>query len=77
MTSAVIDESTIAWAVRLLREAAPNADVFLFGSYARGEAKEESDLDLLVVEPDVGCRRNEIAHLPRSFGRWEFLPISW
>lgn len=28
------------------------ADIYLFGSYARGEATEESDIDLLVVLSD-------------------------
>ena len=28
--------------------------VFLFGSYARGEAKPESDIDLLIEEGDLG-----------------------
>ncbi len=27
----------------------PNADVILYGSYARGEEKEESDIDLLIL----------------------------
>lgn len=29
---------------------------YLFGSYARGEAKEDSDVDLLVSSPDQGIR---------------------
>lgn len=28
--------------------------IILFGSYARGEATEDSDLDLIVVSPDFG-----------------------
>ncbi len=28
--------------------------IVLFGSYARGEATDESDLDLIVVSPDFG-----------------------
>ncbi len=27
----------------------PNADVILYGSYARGEEKEESDIDVLIL----------------------------
>jgi uncharacterized protein len=27
----------------------PNADIILYGSYARGEQKEESDIDLLIL----------------------------
>ncbi|MGH7466991.1 MAG: nucleotidyltransferase domain-containing protein [Longimicrobiales bacterium] len=32
--------------------------VILFGSYARGEADRDSDLDLLVVLPQVSSRRD-------------------
>ena len=47
----VIDETTINQAVNLLRQAAPGATVIVFGSCARGETNEDSDLDVLVVEP--------------------------
>jgi predicted nucleotidyltransferase len=45
----IISEATIQEAVDILvREAAPSK-VILFGSYARGEAHADSDLDFLVV----------------------------
>jgi predicted nucleotidyltransferase len=47
----VIDPATIAKAVDILLEAAPGAKVILFGSYARGDAREDSDVDFLVVQP--------------------------
>ncbi len=59
----MIDESTIRRAVELLQQAAPGATIILFGSYARGEQHEQSDLDLLVVEPEVKARRPEIVRL--------------
>jgi uncharacterized protein len=41
--------------------------VILFGSRARGEARPDSDLDLLVIEPDeVSKRRAETARLRRE-----------
>ena len=30
------------------------SDAFLFGSYARGKAKADSDIDLCVISPDFG-----------------------
>lgn len=39
--------------------------VYLFGSYARGEATEESDVDLLVDAPDV--RGIKTCRLERAF----------
>ena len=30
------------------------SDVFLFGSYAKGKAKTDSDIDLCVISPDFG-----------------------
>jgi predicted nucleotidyltransferase len=58
-----IDDTMITKAVDLLRRAAPRATIILFGSYARGEASEESDLDFLVIEPEVKARRDEMVRL--------------
>lgn len=60
---AVIDEQTIAKAADLLLRAAPGSKVILFGSYARGEADPDSDLDFLVVEPEVKDRFGEMVRL--------------
>ena len=59
----LIDEITINKAVDLLRQAAPGATVIVFGSCARGETNEDSDLDVLVVEPEVRARRAEMVRL--------------
>ena len=59
----MIDEATVEKAVELLRRAAPGAKVIVFGSYARGEPREGSDLDFLVVEPEVKARRAEMVRL--------------
>jgi predicted nucleotidyltransferase len=61
------DEILIAEAGRRLAAAAPGAKVILFGSRARGEGRPDSDLDLLVIEPDeVPKRRAETARLKRE-----------
>jgi len=49
----MINQATVAQAVELLLAAAPGGKVILFGSYARGDAEEGSDVDFLVVEPEV------------------------
>jgi hypothetical protein len=48
-----VDETLIAEAGRRLAAAGPDAQVILFGSHARGEASPQSDVDFLVVEPEV------------------------
>lgn len=61
------NESLIDEAGRRLAAAAPGAKVIVFGSRARGEARSDSDLDLLVIEPDeVPKRRAETARLRRE-----------
>ena len=59
----MVDEATIGKAVELLRQAAPGAKIILFGSYARGDAKQDSDLDFLVIEPEVKDRWGEMVRL--------------
>lgn len=59
----MIDEVTIQQAVELLRKAAPNATIIVFGSCARGEITEDSDLDVLVIEPNVTSRHEEMVRL--------------
>ncbi len=50
----MFDDAVIEEAGRRLLEAAPpETRVILFGSHARGEAGEHSDLDFLVIEPSV------------------------
>lgn len=64
----VFDENLIAEAGRRLSKAAPDARVILFGSHARGDAEPGSDLDLLVVEPDLKSRRAEFVRLREALG---------
>jgi predicted nucleotidyltransferase len=60
----MIDQKTINRAAEALNRAAPpGSKVILFGSYARGDAAEHSDLDFLVVEPNVTARIEEAARL--------------
>ncbi|MGI8828122.1 MAG: nucleotidyltransferase domain-containing protein [Chloroflexota bacterium] len=47
---------------RLVREANPRK-IILFGSRARGDDTGESDLDFLVILPEIKDRRAEMARL--------------
>ena len=54
---------------RALAEAAgEDSKVILFGSYARGEERSDSDLDFLVIGPGVEDRLGESARLGRLVG---------
>jgi predicted nucleotidyltransferase len=57
--------SDIEKAAALLHRAAPNATIILFGSRARGAAAPDSDVDFLLVAPEVTARRKEMARLSR------------
>ena len=54
---------TVQKAVELLKAAAAPSRIILFGSYARGDARENSDLDFLVTKPVVTARRREMVRL--------------
>lgn len=61
---AVYDDQLIAEAARRISDAAPGAQVILFGSHARGDARDDSDL--LVVEPVVDDAPREEVRLRRA-----------
>ncbi|MEA2254503.1 MAG: uncharacterized protein QOG35_548 [Solirubrobacteraceae bacterium] len=62
----MVDESVIREAARRLAAAAPSARVVLFGSHVRGDAGPDSDLDFLIVEPDVADAGEEAVRLRRA-----------
>lgn len=68
-TQDLLDEVT-----RILVEVADPMRVILFGSHARGEARADSDFDLLVVEHEPfgpgRSRFREMARLERAMGRF-------
>lgn len=56
-------------AERLASAATRPATVIVFGSYARGDACEASDLDLLVIEPELPDKADEYLRLKAAVGR--------
>ena len=60
----VVTPKVIERAGKILTDSAPpTAKVILFGSRARGDARPGSDLDFLVIEPEVERPRAESARL--------------
>jgi uncharacterized protein len=51
---------------RIVRDYDP-VKIILFGSHARGEAGPESDIDLLVVLPEVANKRQAAVAIRRAF----------
>ncbi len=52
----------------LAEAAGADSKVILFGSYARGEQRRDSDLDFLVIEPEVDDHFSESVRLARLVG---------
>ena len=70
----MIDRQSIEKAATVLRQVAKPEKIILFGSHAREEARVDSDVDILVIEKEVGDRIAEIARLNRALGSLR-LPI--
>lgn len=65
----MLDEQIILEAARRAAGAASRpASVWLFGSYARGDADDASDLDLMVVEDEVADKAAEYLRIHRAIG---------
>jgi predicted nucleotidyltransferase len=69
-----IDDKVIEELVRrLLKAVPPGSKVILFGSHARGDADALSDVDVMVVEPEV---ENTIAEAVRLENQLDPLRVS-
>ena len=69
MLLAGMDKRKIQKTVKTLLDAAPGSRIILFGSHARGEQRKDSDIDLLVIEPRVKNRFEEMARLSKILGK--------
>jgi predicted nucleotidyltransferase len=64
----MISEQTINQAVSKIVSVATPCKVILFGSYARNEATQDSDLDLLVIKPSLTNKGREMVRLRHAIG---------
>jgi predicted nucleotidyltransferase len=64
----MLSERVIRDAVRRIVAAASPSRIILFGSYARGDRDEGSDLDLLVIKPKLVDRYQEMIRLRDTIG---------
>jgi predicted nucleotidyltransferase len=62
----MITQRQIDEAVATIASAARPERIVLFGSHARGDANDDSDLDLLVIERQVENRGSEMVRLRRA-----------
>ncbi len=60
-----LNDAVFAELITLLRQSAQPTRIILFGSHARGDARPDSDVDLLIVERNVSDRAAEIVRLNR------------
>lgn len=63
-----VDDSLIQEIVRRLLDVAQPDRIILFGSAATGKMTSDSDIDLLVIEPEPDNTRDESVKLRRALG---------
>jgi predicted nucleotidyltransferase len=65
-----IDEQTIQDIVRRILTVTKPDKIILFGSAAAGRMTPDSDVDLLIVEPDISGQRGEYVRIIKAL--WGF-----
>jgi predicted nucleotidyltransferase len=72
VTNEVLDRMVEA----IVREVDPE-QIYLFGSYARGESGPDSDVDLLIVEREpFGVQRSRLAEITRVYDALRDFPLA-
>jgi len=61
-----IDKKIIEEIVQRILAVAKPDRIILFGSAATGEMTRDSDVDLLIIEPQIGDRREEYVRIRRA-----------
>ena len=64
----MVDETLLDEVVRRVLTVARPERIILFGSAATGQMTEDSDLDLLVVEPESANTRDRSVRIRRALG---------
>jgi uncharacterized protein len=67
-TYSMLSHTTLLDIIRKIIEVAKPRKIILFGSYARGEAGEDSDLDLLIVEEKISHKGKEAIKIRNAIG---------
>jgi predicted nucleotidyltransferase len=64
----LVDEQTLQQIVKRIVAAADPSRIILFGSYGRGDATAASDLDIMVIKPQVADPYAEMVRLHQVVG---------
>ena len=73
MTAQLVQIACLPEAIERIRRQFDPLRIILFGSWARGQARPDSDLDLLVVLPHVENKRRAAVEILRALNG---LPVS-
>ncbi len=68
----MLDETLLDEIVRRILEVSSPERIILFGSAARGGMTNDSDIDLLIVEPEIPNRREEYLRIRRALKGIEY-----
>jgi len=71
-TKTRIDDALIEEIVRRVLSVAKPDKIILFGSAATGEMTRDSDIDLLIVEPQPKNRREEYVRIRQALGDLDY-----